>query len=248
MANDDDSVDLDALLEDAAEEVMQQGRQASHEEDADEEEDLLEAAAADVLSSVQQPPPNQPPQRAMLGVPTRGRGAGAPGESPKAPPPTLEEALQAVLPAEIAAKWVAVVQEDAAQGKQEECAFKPLSYAYRAFTEGGGRKQQQPKKRPATAAEEEEEGEEKRQAVGAVLPELILRAGTAAGVRDTEGLRAGLKAHEAATARLQRLFVEQVARDLRPLVEEDGDFDAGRFPATAAKILGGAAKEGASSS
>jgi hypothetical protein len=75
------------------------------------------------------------------------------------------------------------------------------------------------------------------EAVGAALPELILRAGVAAGVRDTEGLRAGLKAHAAATEKLQRLFVAQMAKDLKPLVEEDGDFDPGRFPATAAKIV-----------
>lgn len=212
-------MDLDALLDDAAEEVMQ-GQQQSIAE-----EDLLEAAAADVLSAA------APQQRSMLGVPTRGRGA---GESPKAQP-TLEEALAAVLPAEVAAKWVPVVKEDADR-RQDGCGYKPPSYAYRAFTEGGRGDGGGGKKRPA--AEEEEAGES-QEAVGAALPELILRAAGNGGVRDTEGLRAGLKAHGAATEKLQRLFVAQMAKDLRPLVEEDADFDAGRFPATAAKILGG---------
>ena len=219
----DDDVDLDALLDDAAEEVMQGQQQSSAEED------LLEAAAADVLSAA------APQQRSMLGVPTRGHGA---GESPKAQP-TLEEALAAVLPAEVAAKWLPILKEDA-DGRQDGCGYKPPSYAYRAFTEGGrGDGGGGGKKRPAAEAEEEEAGES-QEAVGAALPELILRAAGSGGVRDTEGLRAGLKAHGAATEKLQRLFVAQMAKDLRPLVEEDADFEAGRFPATAAKILGGA--------
>lgn len=221
----EDEMDLDALLDDAAEEVMQGQQQSSAEED------LLEAAAADVLSAAAP----QQQQRSMLNVPTRRAGA---GESPKAQA-TLEEALAAVLPAEVAGKWVPVVKEDA--GKQDGCQYKPPSYAYRAFTEGGGRGGGG-KKRPADGGEEAAEDPaagEAAEAVGAALPELILRAGGNAGVRDTEGLRAGLKAHEAATERLQRLFVEQMAKDLRPYVEEDADFDPARFPATAAKILGG---------
>jgi hypothetical protein len=217
--------DLDALLDDAADEVMQGQQQQQSEED------LLEAAAADVLSS-----------SSMLPVPSRQQGGET--QSTKAPPPTLAEALRAVLPAEEAAKWVPVVEADAGAA-QEGCGYKPPSYAYRAFTEGGGGRG---KKRPVgEAAGEGGDGEEegggagasdKQEAVGGVLPELILRAGAAAGVRDTEGLRAGLKAHPAATERLQRLFVAQMAKDLKQYVEEDEDFDARRFPATAAKILG----------
>lgn len=228
-----DDADLDALLDDAAEEVMQAATATA------DEEDLLEAAAADVLGGQQA---SQQGGRTMLPVPTRRPGAGE--SSPKAAL-TLEEALQAVLPPEAAAKWVAVVKADGA-GTQEGCGYKPPSYAYRAFTEGGGgRGGSKSKKRPAAGAaaavggEDGEEEQEKQEAVGAALPELILRAGAAAGVRDTEGVRAGLKRHEAATERLQRLFVEQMAKDLKPYVEEDGDFDAGRFPATAAKILKG---------
>lgn len=147
--------------------------------------------------------------------------------------------MAAVLPSAQAEKWLGVLKTDAAA--LQSCRPRPPSFAYQSFhpssgVSGLGGKSKQGSDSTAAAAAEEEE--QQGAGPGSVLPELILRACASAGVRNTEGLRTELKTNAEMTRRLEGLFVGQVKKDLRPLVEGDERFEKERFPATARHILG----------
>jgi len=252
-----DDDDLDALLDDAAEDVLSATTPQNTSVDAQipasvsahsPSDSMLEDAISSVFAQPGPPSSSSKPRHGMLPLP---RPLTSPPKRVKAPP-TLEDALSAVLPAPEAEKWRAIIQADVP--RLEGMRTHPPSFAYRSFLARGGGDYP----RPARPAKGDREGEEEGEAhvpwkesegkggqdPGAVLTGLMMRACTKAGVADTEGLRQGLKSYPEATKRLEALFLKQLARDLKPVVAEDENFDPTRFPATARNILGRAESGG----
>lgn len=242
QAMDDD--DLDAMLDDAADDVLasapppsssSSSASASTRASAPSPTDILDNAASAVFQQHQPPAPSH----GMLRVP---RPISSQPPKPKGPP-TLEEALAAVLHPAQAEKWLGVLKTDAPA--LQSCRPRPPSFAYQSFHPssgvgggGGGSKSKRGGDATTTAAAAAEEEDQQGAGPGSVLPELILRACSSAGVRNTEGFRAELKTNAEMRGRLEGLFVGQMKKDLRPLVEEDERFERARFPATARAILG----------
>jgi len=239
-----DDDDLDAMLDDAADDVLASAPPPSSSASASRASapsptDVLDDAASAVFQQ------HQPlaPSHGMLRVPRPLTSAPPKHKGP----PTLEEALAAVLPPAQAEKWRGVLKTDAIA--LQSCRPRPPSFAYQSFhpssgvSGGGGGSKSKRGSDTATAAAAAAAAaaeEEDQQGAGpwSVLPELILRACSSAGVRNTEGLRTELKTNAEMRGRLEVLFVKQMTKDLRPLVEEDERFERERFPATARQILG----------
>lgn len=243
-AMDDD--DLDAMLDDAADDVLASAPPSSASTRAAASSptaDILDDAAAAIFQQ-HQPPTQTGKSHGMLRVP---RPVTTQPPKPKGPL-TLEEAVAAVLPPAQAEKWLDVLKADAAL--LQSYRPRPPSFAYQSFQPPSGVSGQAGGSKPkrgsdattaaaAAATEEEQEG-----GPGTVISELILRACSKAGVRNTEGLRTELKTNDEMRARLEGLFVRQMKKDLVPFVEEDERFDRKRFPGTARTILGLMEEEG----
>lgn len=217
-----DDDDLDALLDDAADDVLSSAAAAS----------VLDEVASDVFANAAASAASSSSTHGMLRVPAP--GLTSPPKKPKQL--TLEEGVAAVLPPALADKWVPVLKGDAAKlAHDSKQSIRPPSNAYQAFHSSASSASK--KKRSNAGAKDEEGGGGGETAAaadpGTALPELILRAAQQAGVRDTEGLRTELKTNTAATERLQALFVQQMAKDLVPVAVQDGNFEAERFPAIA---------------
>lgn len=238
-----DDDDLDAMLDDAADDVLASAPPPSSSSSASSSSrasapsptaDILDDAASAIFQQQQQ----QPPSHGMLRVP---RPLTSQPPKPKGPP-SLEDALAAVLPPAQAEKWLGVLKTDAAA--LQSCRPRPPSFAYQSFHPSsgvsglGGKSKRGSDSTCTPAAAVAEEEEQQGVGPGSVLPELILRACSSAGVRNTEGLRTELKTNAEMRGRLEGLFVGQMKKDLRPLVEGDERFERERFPGTARHILG----------
>ncbi|GAB5034669.1 Hypothetical protein NocV09_02001180 [Nannochloropsis oceanica] len=242
-----DDDDLDAMLDDAADDVLASAPPSSASTRAaapSPTADILDDAAAAIFQQ-HQPPTQTGKSHGMLRVP---RPATTQPPKPKEPP-TLEEAVAAVLPPAQAEKWLGVLQEDAAV--LQSYRPRPPSFAYQSFQPssgvssltGGSKPKRGSDATPAAAAAAAAAAEEQG-GPGTILSELILRACSKAGVSNTEGLRTELKTNDEMRAKLEGLFVKQMKKDLVPYVEGDERFERERFPGTARTILGLMEEEG----